>query len=586
MKAASQKGDEEPSKPHDVHKGHPPNEKIKSETTRGKADKINLNFATLQTNISIPIPKKYSGKNHPPVEDVVVPPPQPVPPPEPTPPPPPIQAPPAPPIEQKPKEEPNPEDIFNPDTFIPSNIEVRIPLVNEKNRSILTKLNTPRADVPPLESPKFLEKVQHIDITTVAAVNPPKSVPQPPVTNLQMLLQTANKTIKPVQKVQKKVVKPPPIGQPIVQTVVAEPPKEVSFPQLFINAQNQLLNPTPAAVAAVAAARTIQAQKLVFPFQIQPKQEAEQKPQIQAVCAAPNPILPQASEIRTLIDETDTEIAKLKQTIADLNREMELACLSAPSVSEIKTETAVQNYHGFLIPHNPIEVLRRENSGYIQKSHSNNIIQAKNTKYLHIAQLPEYQNEMNTQENYLNPMLRVVLEEKTLLRTKKVQLAWEYKQRNAPWNELNNYISVYNHESHGSIDLWPPEFALNKLKTTDKSILLPLCAPDQPMLLSDSDKQAELYYDENSFVENPEYEHLMYKKRITWTESEKQIFLDKYAQHPRQFKKIAAALPLKSVKDVIEYYYINRIKLNLKELEKIVHSRGRKRAILSERFQK
>ncbi|EAX92159.1 Myb-like DNA-binding domain containing protein [Trichomonas vaginalis G3] len=587
MKSTSPKGDEDPQKPHEVHKAHPPNEKIKSETTKRGQDKISLNFSSLQTSIRIPIPKQYSGKHHPPVVETIQPPPPPPPQPPIIPPPvQPIQPPPVQQVEVKPKVENTPEDIFNVETFVPSKIEVRIPKVTEKNRAVLTKLNTPRSDVPPLESPKFLEKAQHLDINTVTNNTAAKPPPPPnPVSNLQMLLQTASKAAKPAPKVQKKVLLKqfPPQNQPIFPPINTEPPKEVSFPQFLMNTQNSLLNTNPAAIAAAAAARTIQAQKIIFPFQIPPKTEPEQKiPPPTPVCAAPNPGLPPASEIRALIDGIDGEIAILKQNMQVNIHELEISFLSASKTSEIKTETNVQNYHGFLIPHNPIEFFKKANSEKIAKSHAKYKLPVERRKYLHITQLPKYCEEMKSEETNINPMLRVIMQEKALLRHRKIQLAWEYKQRSIPWNEFNTNLSIYTHESHESIDLWPPEFAVNKLKTTDKSILLPLCAPDQPMLLSDADKEAELYFDENNFVENPEAEHKQYKNRISWTESEIRIFLEKYAQHPRQFKKIAAALPLKSVKDVIEFYYIQRIKMNLKDLEKIGHTRGRRKALFIE----
>jgi hypothetical protein len=62
--------------------------------------------------------------------------------------------------------------------------------------------------------------------------------------------------------------------------------------------------------------------------------------------------------------------------------------------------------------------------------------------------------------------------------------------------------------------------------------------------------------------------------------AEKQIFLDKYRLHPRDFRKIAAGLHQKTVKDVIEFYYCNRIALNLKGIEQqSKRGRGRKKMI-------
>ena len=87
------------------------------------------------------------------------------------------------------------------------------------------------------------------------------------------------------------------------------------------------------------------------------------------------------------------------------------------------------------------------------------------------------------------------------------------------------------------------------------------------------------FYNMNGFVEDPVKAHNDYRKRLVWTDTEKQIFLDKYRLHPREFRKIAAGLPNKSVKDCIEFYYVHRIDMKLKELEQMTKKRGRKKML-------
>ena len=107
-------------------------------------------------------------------------------------------------------------------------------------------------------------------------------------------------------------------------------------------------------------------------------------------------------------------------------------------------------------------------------------------------------------------------------------------------------------------------------------------APDQPQLMTRIRREAMCYYNTNGFVEDPEAEHRKFKNRISWSDEEKQIFVEKYVQHPKKFGIIAAALPLKSVKDVIEFYYINRYDLCLKEKEGAFRKRGGRRKVTSE----
>ena len=43
-----------------------------------------------------------------------------------------------------------------------------------------------------------------------------------------------------------------------------------------------------------------------------------------------------------------------------------------------------------------------------------------------------------------------------------------------------------------------------------------------------------------------------------WTEDEKQVFLDKFAEYPKQFGSIAESLPNKTVSQCVDYYYLHK----------------------------
>jgi hypothetical protein len=61
--------------------------------------------------------------------------------------------------------------------------------------------------------------------------------------------------------------------------------------------------------------------------------------------------------------------------------------------------------------------------------------------------------------------------------------------------------------------------------------------------------------------------HTRFKRRVTWTQKERDRFIERYTIHPKRFRLIAKELPDKSVKDVIEFYYLNKFVLCLKEKE-------------------
>jgi hypothetical protein len=128
------------------------------------------------------------------------------------------------------------------------------------------------------------------------------------------------------------------------------------------------------------------------------------------------------------------------------------------------------------------------------------------------------------------------------------------------------------------LDTWPPEFSKATLKTNE-SVIMTRVGEDQPMFLDQLEAQCYLFWDFNALVENPVIEHKAYRKRLVWTEGEIKIFMERYAQHPREFKRISASLPSKSIKDVIEFYHIHRIEYDLGAIEKASRKRGRRKMI-------
>ena len=62
----------------------------------------------------------------------------------------------------------------------------------------------------------------------------------------------------------------------------------------------------------------------------------------------------------------------------------------------------------------------------------------------------------------------------------------------------------------------------------------------------------------NHLVVDPRAEEQARKAENPWTEAEKQIFIRKYAKHPKAFSKIAAALPNKTVRECISFYYYSQ----------------------------
>jgi hypothetical protein len=100
------------------------------------------------------------------------------------------------------------------------------------------------------------------------------------------------------------------------------------------------------------------------------------------------------------------------------------------------------------------------------------------------------------------------------------------------------------------------------------------------------ERRSNCFCDLNGFVEDPRQAHTEYRERLCWTEEERTVFVEKWRAHPKDFMEFKNALPEKSHKNVIEFYYLNRFEFNLRDLEGGAKKRGgkRKEAVLNKLF--
>ncbi|XP_044260119.1 nuclear receptor corepressor 1 [Tribolium madens] len=87
-----------------------------------------------------------------------------------------------------------------------------------------------------------------------------------------------------------------------------------------------------------------------------------------------------------------------------------------------------------------------------------------------------------------------------------------------------------------------------------------------PPILLDSKERKITYQNDNGFIEDME---MVYKSRQflnIWTPSEKEVFKEKYLQHPKNFGVIASFIERKSVADCVQYYYLSKKTENYKQL--------------------
>ncbi|XP_056633843.1 uncharacterized protein LOC130443297 [Diorhabda sublineata] len=95
-----------------------------------------------------------------------------------------------------------------------------------------------------------------------------------------------------------------------------------------------------------------------------------------------------------------------------------------------------------------------------------------------------------------------------------------------------------------------------------------------PILLDQREKKIK-YDNHNGYLEDME---AVYKSRQflnVWTATEKEIFKEKYLQHPKNFGLVASYLDRKSVSDCVQYYYLSKKTENYKQLIRKARQRTR-----------
>jgi hypothetical protein len=248
-----------------------------------------------------------------------------------------------------------------------------------------------------------------------------------------------------------------------------------------------------------------------------------------------------------------------------------------PKISSRSPTSQLQDFHGLLVPHSLVNDIQSVARSRSRAAHEHFILPNLPVRCRHIADMPQMRAIVRTHEDLLHPMFSAVRQWKHIVHQKSVRLAMEYAERHVQWMVFCHTLDAYAAQARQLVAEWPPEFLQTAVRPT-----LEMADPNvSPMYLDAMEAVSFCMWDQNRFVEDPLKEHNAFRKRLYWAEGEVTIFLEKYAQHPKDFKRIATALPNKSVKDVIEFYFIQRIALNLKDIEVAARKRGRKKMLVT-----
>ena len=103
-----------------------------------------------------------------------------------------------------------------------------------------------------------------------------------------------------------------------------------------------------------------------------------------------------------------------------------------------------------------------------------------------------------------------------------------------------------------------------------------------PDMILDDESRAFRFFNTNGYVDDPLPIERERKQRNPWTEREKQIFVDNYIIHPKDFRRIAGLLENKSVNEVVLFYYLNKKALKLKRRARMAGPKRRAKQRLME----
>ncbi|KAJ5075501.1 duplicated homeodomain-like superfamily protein [Anaeramoeba ignava] len=92
---------------------------------------------------------------------------------------------------------------------------------------------------------------------------------------------------------------------------------------------------------------------------------------------------------------------------------------------------------------------------------------------------------------------------------------------------------------------------------------LEVSAPVPPMIIIPTERKLTSFYDNNRLINAETSREVFEERHPEWTEEEVSIFLKIYSQSPKDFRLISNYLPNRSMREIIQFYYINRFKLGL-----------------------
>ncbi|KAF9109031.1 hypothetical protein BGX27_008068 [Mortierella sp. AM989] len=245
------------------------------------------------------------------------------------------------------------------------------------------------------------------------------------------------------------------------------------------------------------------------------------------------------------------------------------------------------------------------------QSHHHQSEQAKTQIYESVEDYPFYQQNIESHLQIRNSMIRYMATKAATLDEKELELKREYKQHWESWvKKVEKLDKIKEKMSNAPL---PPNAREEDLVQSDNVLFTTrnrrgaynsdavrseaelmeiiqslenadMRNPDlrasrtaatvPPMILDPQIREKVHYFDRNHLVTDPTKYYRLGPVTDTWTEEERQIFIKRYLNYPKQFGKIAAGIENKTASQCVLFYYREKKKIGFKDM---VSNRGRKR---------
>lgn len=268
------------------------------------------------------------------------------------------------------------------------------------------------------------------------------------------------------------------------------------------------------------------------------------------------PLLPSIQQIKNELREITNQIGELQIEKYSLESKLKNLVEDLPyNHKSTNSLLGLVDFHGFLIDNPLIDSILQENIHQSSLSQNYYTIPLISTFYDDSFNY-KVRKAMTLFESNVKELYHVVFWKKSFLYDRKLGLLRQYLFLRKGWLNYCVGIDMLNVISHDSKYFWGKEQEHSPTIPYDGSGATKGCAPDVPMIIDQSEMKHIFIDEEHRIVRDPVAEYEQFKNRITWTQEEKDRYIEKFYLYPKKFKKIAEFFPNKNVHDMIEAYYL------------------------------